>query len=68
MSEFSIYDRCPFCGGRELLTAEAQPTIKQARVVIRVLLRCAHCGKLRAETVIALSEREFTWHSTRHSR
>ena len=62
MSIISSHERCPNCGKREELIVRTEPTIQKKQVRLQVQLHCAHCGFLRADTVIALSEREFTWY------
>ncbi len=36
--------------------------ILDTRVIVHVELYCSHCGALRGEAVLALSEREFSWY------
>ncbi len=52
---------CRTCGRRDEWRVKTETRIDKNRVVVNVELYCAHCGKLRAETVVALSEREFSW-------
>ena len=53
---------CMKCGKRHQWEVKSWLETRKNRVIVHVELYCAHCGTRRAEAVLALSEREFTWH------
>ena len=50
------------CQTRKHMEVKCRVEILKTRVVVHVELYCSHCGALWAEAVLALSEREFSWH------
>ena len=53
---------CRTCAKRKHMEVKCRVEILKTRVVVHVELYCSHCGALRAEAVLALSEGEFSWH------
>ncbi len=53
---------CRTCAKREHMEVKCRVEVLKTRVIVHVELYCSHCGALRAETVLALSEREFSWY------
>ena len=53
---------CRTCAKPVHMEVKCRVEIVKSRVIVHVELHCSNCGALRAEAVLALSEREFSWY------